>query len=645
MGHSRIDKLSAAGLLVTLGIIYGDIGTSPLYVMSAIVGKETINDVMVLGGLSCIFWTLTLQTTVKYVFLTLKADNKGEGGIFSLLALLRRRFPYLIIGAVVGGAAILADGIIAPPISVSSAVEGLRYLNPDIQTVPIVIAILTGIFLFQRAGTHVVGRAFGPIMLIWFSMLAILGVNQLIHNPAVLKAINPYYMVEFLSSSRESFVLLGAVFLCTTGAEALYNDLGHCGKKNVRTGWIFVKTCLLANYFGQGAWLLTLKGQTLGDQRPFFGVMPDWFLPVGIIIATCATIIASQAVISGSFTLVSEGIRLHLFPKFTVKFPSNIKGQVYIPAVNQTLLIGCICMVLYFKESAKMEAAYGLAITIAMLMTSILLLHYLKSKGWNMVLVWSIMMVFFIVESSFLFANLTKFMYGGFFTVMIASLIVALMLVCYRGGKISKTMVDPIKIESIKHKLKALSQDTTLPKYSTHLIYLSKVKKDDEVESLIPHSILQKRPKRADFYWFVNVDVTDEPYTMEYKVSIIEKDDLIKVRFRLGFRVQQKISYFLRLVIEDMVNNHEINLDPYYHGFSDKKQLGDFRFVIIEEEISQENELPVLDSLVMKAYYWVRKTAASPDKWFGLDTSMVTYEMIPVVFKKKTAPVKLTRIS
>ncbi|MFM7765445.1 MAG: KUP/HAK/KT family potassium transporter, partial [Sphingomonadales bacterium] len=295
MGHSRIDKLSAAGLLVTLGIIYGDIGTSPLYVMSAIVGKETINDVMVLGGLSCIFWTLTLQTTVKYVFLTLKADNKGEGGIFSLLALLRRRFPYLIIGAVVGGAAILADGIIAPPISVSSAVEGLRYLNPDIQTVPIVIAIITGIFLFQRAGTHVVGRAFGPVMLVWFCMLATLGINQLVHNPGVLKAINPYYMVQFLSGSRESFVLLGAVFLCTTGAEALYSDLGHCGKKNVRTGWIFVKTCLLANYFGQGAWLLTLKGQTLGDQRPFFGVMPDWFLPVGIIIATCATIIASQA--------------------------------------------------------------------------------------------------------------------------------------------------------------------------------------------------------------------------------------------------------------------------------------------------------------------------------------------------------------
>ena len=643
MQHSRINKLSAAGLLVTLGIIYGDIGTSPLYVMSAIVGKEVINETMVLGGLSCIFWTLTLQTTIKYVILTLQADNKGEGGIFSLFALLRRRFPYLLIGAVIGGAAVLADGIIAPPISVSSAVEGLRYLKPDIQTVPIVIVILTGIFMFQRAGTHIVGRAFGPVMLVWFCMLAVLGINQLILNPQVLKAINPYYMFEFISSSKESFVLLGAVFLCTTGAEALYSDLGHCGKKNVRAGWLFVKTCLLANYFGQGAWLLSQTGKTLGDQRPFFSVMPDWFLPVGIIIATFATIIASQAVISGSFTLVSEGIRLHLFPKFTVKFPSKIKGQIYIPAVNQALLVGCIGMVLYFQESAKMEAAYGLAITIAMLMTSILLFHYLKYKGWNMILVWAIMLVFFTVESSFLFANLTKFFHGGFFTVMIASLVIALMFTCFRGGKITKSMVTKVKIDSVSHQLKSLSRDTTLPKYCTHLIYLSKVKNDDEVESVVLHSILQKRPKRADFYWFVNVDVTDEPYTMEYKVNIIEKDDLIKVRFRLGFKVQQKISYYLRLVIEDMVKNHEINLDPYYHGFSDKKQLGDFRFVIIEEEISQENELPLLDSLVMKAYYWVRKTAASPDRWFGLDYSMVTYELVPVVIKKP-APVKLNRI-
>lgn len=643
MAQTSLNKVSAAGLLVTLGIIYGDIGTSPLYVMSAIVGDRPIDELTILGGVSCVFWTLTLQTTIKYVLLTLQADNKGEGGVFSLFALLRRRFPYLVIGTMIGGAALLADGIIAPPISVSSAVEGLRYLNPDIPTVPIVIAIITGIFLFQRAGTHIVGRTFGPIMLVWFSMLAVLGVNQITQHMEILKAINPYYMVKFLSQSRESFVLLGAVFLCTTGAEALYSDLGHCGKKNVRTGWIFVKTCLLANYFGQGAWLLTLKGHTLGNNRPFYSIMPDWFLVIGIIIATAATIIASQAVISGSFTLVSEAIRLHIFPKFTVKFPSNIKGQIYIPVVNTSLLLGCIGMVLYFRESSAMEAAYGLAITVAMLMTSILLFYFLKSKGWNLFLVWGIMLVFFTVESAFLFANLTKFMHGGFFTMIIASLIIALMFVCYRGGQIKKKLVNSVKFNDFKDKLKALKNDTTLPKQATHLIYLSKVRADDEVEPVILYSILQKRPKRADFYWFVNIDVSDEPYTMQYKINIIEKDSIIRVRFKLGFRIQQKISYYLKLVIEDMVKSGDINLDPYYHAFTDKNYIGDFRFVMIEEEISQENDLSIFDELILSAYSTVRKTAASPEKWFGLDESMVSHEMVPVVIKSQK-PVHLTRI-
>lgn len=644
MAHSSLNKVTAAGLLVTLGIIYGDIGTSPLYVMSAIMGQSVIDELTVLGAVSCVFWTLTLQTTVKYVFLTLKADNKGEGGIFSLYALLRRRYPYLIIGTMIGGAALLADGIIAPPISVSSAVEGLRFINPDIPTVPIVIVILTGIFFFQRAGTSIVGRAYGPVMLVWFGMLAVLGLNQIMAHPEILKGINPYYMVKLLSSSREGFVLLGGVFLCTTGAEALYSDLGHCGKKNVRVTWIFVKTALLLNYFGQGAWLLTLQGTSLGEQRPFFGIMPDWFLIIGVVIASAATIIASQAVISGSFTLVSEAIRQHLFPKFTVKFPSNFKGQIYIPVVNTSLLLGCIGMVLYFKESSAMEAAYGLAITIAMLMTSVLLFYYLRLRQWPLALVWSIMIIFFTVESAFLFANLTKFMKGGFFTIIIASIIVLIMFICYQGGKIKSRLVSAVKLSDFRSQLKALSNDTTLPKFATHLIYLSKVRSDDEVEPIVLYSILQKRPKRADFYWFVNVDVTDEPYTMEYKVNIIEKNDIIRVRFKLGFRVQQKISYYLKLVIEDMVKSGDINLDPYYHAFTDKNYIGDFRFVLIEEEISHENDLPLFDELVLNGYSWLKKTASSPDNWFGLDESMVTNELVPVVIQSQKE-VHLTRIN
>ena len=643
MVHSSLNKVSAAGLLITLGIIYGDIGTSPLYVMTAIAGQSPISELMVLGSISAVFWTLTLQTTVKYVLLTLQADNRGEGGIFSLYALLKRRFPYLIIGTIIGGAMLLADGMITPPISIASAVEGLRYFKPDIQTMPIVIGIIAVLFMIQRTGTHIVGKAFGPIMLIWFTMLAVLGINQLALNPGVLKAINPMYMVEFLSSSREAFVLLGAIFLCTTGAEALYSDMGHCGKKNIRVSWMFVKFCLLANYFGQGAWMLEHIGVPLGDQRPIYEIMPDWFRVIGVVIATAAAIIASQALISGSFTLVSEAIRLHFFPKFTVKFPSNVKGQIYIPVVNTAMMLGCIAIVLYFKESSAMEAAYGLAITVTMLMTSVLLFYYLKMRHWNIVLIWAIMMVFFTVESVFLFANLAKFMHGGFVTLIIGAAIILLMYVCFRGGQIKSRLVNSVKLEDFRHKLKALSQDTTLPKYATHLIYLSKVKQDDQVEPIILYSILQKRPKRADFYWFVNIDVTDEPYTMEYKVNIIEKNDIIRVRFKLGFRVQQKISYFLKIVINDLVKSGEINLDPYYHAFSDKNYIGDFRFVMIEEEISQENELPLFDELTLQAYNSVKQTAASPEKWFGLDESMVSHELVPVVIRSQK-PVHLHRI-
>jgi KUP system potassium uptake protein len=652
MSHSSINKVTGAGLLITLGIIFGDIGTSPLYVMSAIMGEKPISNTLILGGLSAVFWTLTLQTTIKYVILTLQADNKGEGGIFSLFSLLRRRFPYLVVGTVVGGAMLLADGIITPPISVASAVEGLKYITPangykydlsQIETVPIIIAIICVIFLFQRVGTNAVGKFFGPIMLVWFSMLGVLGFGEIVKHPEVLAAFNPIHVVYFLKSSPNAFVLLGAVFLCTTGAEALYSDLGHCGKKNIRVSWVFVKISLLLNYFGQGAWLIARTGTSLNGQKPFYGMMPDWFLPAGIAIATVAAIIASQALISGSFTLVSEAIRLHFFPKFTVKFPTNVKGQIYIPVVNNALLIGCIMIVLIFKESAGMEAAYGLAITVTMLMTSILLYFYLKKQRWPMLLVFMIMGVFMTVETAFLIANLHKFADGGFVTLLIGLGIILVMYISFRGGHIKQSMVVTEKLTNYRDKLRALSQDTTLPKFATHLVYLSKAQRDDEVESPLIYSILYKRPKRADFYWFVNIELTDEPYTMEYKVNVVEKNDIIRVRFRLGFRVQQKISVYLRMVIQEMVDKDEIDLDPYYHAFIDKNHLGDFRFVLVDEEMSQENELSIVDDLVMQAYDSMKVFAGKPEKWFGLDGSVVTHEMIPVIIKPRTIP-KLKRI-
>jgi KUP system potassium uptake protein len=652
MGHTRIDKFTPAGALITLGIIFGDIGTSPLYVMNAIVGNKVIDETLILGGISAVFWTLTIQTTIKYVILTLQADNKGEGGIFSLYSLLRRRFPYLVIGTMVGGAMLLADGIITPPISVSSAIEGLRFINPNngysidwshLETVPIVITILCIIFIFQRVGTNAVGKFFGPIMFVWFSMLAVLGFAQIVQHPEVLEALNPIWVYRFLNQSPDAFLLLGAVFLCTTGAEALYSDLGHCGKQNIRISWIFVKITLLINYFGQGAWLLKHLNTTLDGARTFYGIMPDWFLPFGISIATIAAIIASQALITGSYTLVSEAIRLHFLPKFTVKFPSTIKGQIYIPTVNTALLAGCIAITLIFQESEAMEAAYGLAITVTMLMTSILLFYYLKMKRWNIFIIWTIMLVFFIVESAFLMANLSKFMEGGVVTVFIGALIIGIMYISHRSGLIKQKMVVTEKLSISRDKIRSLSQDTTLPKFATHLIYLSKARVDDEVESPIIYSILQKRPKRADFYWFVHVEVTDEPYTMEYKVNVIEKNDIYKVRFRLGFRVQPKISSYLRMVINEMLATKEIDLDPYYHGFSDNHNIGDFRFVLVEEEMSTENDLPILDIFIMDGYNYFKVLAGKPEKWFGLDESMVSKELVPVVISP-TTEVKLKRI-
>ncbi|MFZ9572122.1 MAG: KUP/HAK/KT family potassium transporter, partial [Bacteroidia bacterium] len=625
---------------------FGDIGTSPLYVMSAIMGDNVITKELVFGGLSAVFWTLTIQTTVKYIILVLRADNKGEGGIFSLYNLLKRRYPQLIIGTVIGGAMLLADGIITPPLSVSSAIEGLKLIDglEHINTVPIVITILIGLFMIQRAGTSFVGKSFGPIMLVWFSMLTVLGVLGITQHPEILKALSPTYAISLLVYSKyDFFLILGAVFLCTTGAEALYSDMGHCGRKNIRVSWTFVKLALVVNYFGQGAWLLGQEGQTLGEQRPFYALMPEWFLPVGIGIAAMATIIASQALITGAFTLVSEAIRLHFFPKFTVKYPSDIKGQIYIPVINSFLLMGCITVVLLFQEAEKMEAAYGLAITIDMLMTSILLAYFMKFKRYKKTFVYPIMALFFFIESVFLIANLSKFSEGGFFTVLIGAAYIVIMYSSLRGGKIKNDVIEKEDLHTFRDKLRALSRDTTLPKYATHLVYMSKVKEQSMVESPILYSILHKRPKRADFYWFVNIEVTDEPYTMEYKVNTIEKNDIYKVQFRLGFRVQQKISIYLKTVIREMVENKEIDLDPHYHAFIDKKSIGDFRYVLVEEEMSQENDLPLFEHTIMKVYNAVRYFSGKPEKWFGLDGSMVSTELVPLIVAPR-ANAQLKRI-
>ncbi|SDE73982.1 KUP system potassium uptake protein [Dyadobacter soli] len=629
--HKHLDKASAAGLLVALGIIYGDIGTSPLYVMQAVIGTNKITNDVVYGAVSCIFWTLTLQTTIKYVILILRADNKGEGGILALFALVRRRAAWLTVPAIIGASTLLADGIITPPISVSSAVEGLRILYPDIQTIPIVIGILTLLFIIQVFGTTIVGRAFGPVMAIWFLMLAVLGVAQVIDHPEIMKSLSPVYAYQLLANHTGGFWMLGAVFLCTTGAEALYSDLGHCGRGNIRISWIFVKTCLILNYFGQGAWLIVHSGDLLNGRKPFYEIMPDWWLLPGIGIATTAAIIASQALISGSFTLISEAIRLNFWPKVRLVYPSDQKGQLYVPSVNWLLWAGCIGIVLYFKESSHMEAAYGLAITLTMIMTTILMSVYLYVKRVSKTVVIVFLVVYLAIEGSFLAANLLKFTHGGWVSLVLATVIGLVITVWLRAYYIKMRLTEFESLEKYIGPLKALSNDISIPKYSTHLIFMSNASRESEIENKIIYSIFYKRPKRADIYWFVHVETTDEPYTMDYHVNILAEDDVIKVTFRLGFRIEQRINLFFRKVVEDMVLNKEVDITSRYESLNRQNITGDFRFIVLERYLSIENNLPFMEELIMKIYFGIKSITTSEDKWFGLDSSSVKTEKVPLV--------------
>jgi KUP system potassium uptake protein len=634
--HHHLDKVSAAGLLIAMGIIYGDIGTSPLYVLKAIAGTEIINEEIILGALSCVFWTLTMQTTLKYVILTLRADNRGEGGILALFALVRRHAKWLTVPAIIGASALLADGIITPPISVASAIEGLRIKFPDIQQdtiVKIVIAIISVIFIVQIFGTKKVGYLFGPFMLAWFVMLAALGIVWIAKDFTVLKAINPFYAYELLVHHPGGFWILGSVFLCTTGAEALYSDLGHCGRGNIRMSWGFVKLCLLLNYFGQGVYVMGLNGQMLGDRNPFYNLMPEWFLPIGIFIATSAAIIASQALISGSFTLISEAIRLNFWPKIKVNYPSDQKGQIYVPSINILLWIGCVGVVLYFRESSAMEAAYGLSITMTMLMTTTLMAYYLYAKKYNIWGIIAFIAIYFCIEVAFLIANLQKFSHGGYVSLIIAGIIALVMYIWIRAFKIKARLTEYEKLDKYTESLKELSADITVPKYATHLVFLSNAGRASEIENKIIYSIFQKRPKRADVYWFVHVDTVDDPYTMEYKVMTVADDDVYKVNFRLGFRVPQKINLYFRRVLEDMVRNGEVDIRSRYESLNRHNVIGDFRFVVLERFLSYENELPFWEGLIMRAYFFIKQYTPSEDKWFGLDSSAVKVEKVPFIIK------------
>jgi KUP system potassium uptake protein len=652
---NTVNKVTAAGLLVALGIIYGDIGTSPLYVFNAIINGKEISELLIVGGLSCIIWTLTLQTTIKYVVLTLKADNKGEGGIFSLYTLVRRQKKWLVIPAMIGGAALLADGMITPAISVASAIEGLKQIDAfkqieQHQIIYIVLGILALLFFLQKFGTASIGKLFGPIMMIWFGMLAILGIIHLQDDPGIFKAFNPYYAFKLLTEYPKGFWILGAVFLCTTGAEALYSDLGHCGRANIRYSWVMVKTCLILNYLGQGAWLLAnYNGKLITDTiikagfNPFFGVMSDQFRLVGLIIATFAAIIASQALISGSFTLISEAIRLNLWPRMKINYPSEAKGQLFIPGINMLLFFGCCGIVLYFKSSSAMEAAYGLAITLCMLSTSILFSNYLVSKRVNPLLIYLYLAVYLTLECVFLFANLDKFPHGGYIALMAGGGLFVIMYVWFRSRKIKNRYVEFVRMEEYIPKLEELSNDNSVPKFATHLVYMTSANNPKEIEHKIIYSILSGKPKRADIFWFVHVDTLDDPYTSEYIVEHIIPNDIIRVEFRLGFRVAPRVNLMFKKVVEDLVANKEVNVTSRYESQQRNNVVGDFQFVVMEKFLAQDNELPFMERIIMQLYFWIKEVSLSEEKGFGLQQSNVSVEKYPLI----VAPVnkmKLTRL-
>jgi KUP system potassium uptake protein len=629
--NKHVPPLSIGGVLVSLGIIYGDIGTSPLYVLTAIVGTKEISRELIFGGVSCVFWTLIIITTVKYIYLALNADNKGEGGIFALYALVRRyNVGWVVYPAIIGCATLISDGFLTPAISISSAIEGLRIINPDIPTIPIVISIMVALFFFQHFGTGIVGGTFGPIMTIWFLTIGGVGAYQLYLNPTILEALNPYFAFNLLAKYPGGFWILGAVFLATTGAEALYNDLGHCGKENVRVGWSFVLLCLLLNYFGQAGWLLKLEGQTLGDLRPFYAMMPEGMLWFGIGIATLAAIIASQALISGTFTLVNEAMKLKLWPMTRVRYPSQLQGQIYIPAINWILLTGSILVVVIFQESSAMEGAYGLAITINMLMTTLLLVFYFATAKKSFFRTTLIAIVFFSLELMFLVSNLDKFQHGGWFTFLIAIFFFIILFIQVRARRLRTRHTEFVDLKHYVPLITDVQNDSTVPKEATHLVYLAVADSKRYIDSNIIYSIFRKRPKRADVYWFLHVDTVDNPFTSKYAVDTIIPKRCFFVNIKLGFKADHRINLIFYKIIHEMADSGEIDLISPYPSLHKYSLTADFKYIILQSWASADSEISNFERIIIQGYRLLKKFSLSTEEHYGIEATNLEIEKAPI---------------
>ena len=643
-------KFQFGMFLVTIGIVYGDIGTSPLYVMKSIVegngGISQVSESFIIGSLSLVIWTVTLLTTIKYVLIAMKADNHGEGGIFSLYSLVRNYGKWLIFPAMLGGAALLADGVLTPAVTVTTAVEGLRSIEVmnrflgegQWKVVVITLLIIFALFSVQHAGTSRIGRAFGPCMLLWFSFLGVTGVLMVLQYPAVLKAFNPVYALQVLLSpyNKAGFMILGSVFLATTGAEALYSDMGHVGRENVYFSWPFVKACLVLNYLGQGAWIITNMTNTalhgIQDLNPFFLMLPEMMRPVAVVLSAMAAVIASQALITGSYTLVSEAILLDLLPHLEIRYPSDTKGQIYIGTVNSILWIGCSLVVLYFRSGHKIESAYGLAITLTMLMTTVLIFAYLRKVKQRRILPWVVLVVFGMIELVFFVSSLGKFLHGGYFTALLTLVILVLMVVWYRGTQVEQKHRTNLKLRDHISTLERLHRDGTVPLLADNLVYLDNGRDVEYIDRDILYSILDKTPKRAKAYWFVSVNVLDIPDEMSYQVETYETDFIFRIRLNLGFKNSPKVNEYLRQIVRDLQNSGELPPQDKKYSIYGESTVGSFRFCIIHKSVPTRMELlSALDEAILNLKYRVRRMAGSKARWYGLDNSSLVVETVPLI--------------
>lgn len=647
-------RMSAAGLLIAIGIVYGDIGTSPLYVMKSIVegngGIGNVNRDFIIGSISLVLWTVTLLTTLQTVSIALKATNHGEGGIFALYTLVRKRAKWLVLPALIGGAAILADGTLTPAVTVTTAIEGLKGLrfggsvpvSTQGMVITITVIILLVLFSIQKMGTSIIGKAFGPIMFIWFSFLGIMGVINMAGDWSIIQAINPVYAIKLLFSpyNKAGIFILGSIFLATTGAEALYSDVGHVGKKNIIGSWPFVFVCLSLNYFGQGVWILNnsnFRPADGGVLNPFYEMIPINIRLFAIILATIAAVIASQALITGSFTLVAEASGLKFLPRMNINYPSTEKGQIYIPSINKGICVATIAIVLYFQTSAHMEAAYGLSITISMLATTILLYEWLVIKKINPLWNWIFLILFGVLEIMFMISSLTKFTHGGYISLFITIVIGFIMYVWYYGNKVRDKRESRnayVRLDEYTDMLTNLSHDEDYPTYATNLVYMANVKYNKFIKREILYSILDKRPKRAKAYWFVTVNVTNEPFTAEYAVNTYGTKNVINIQLYLGFKKQTSVNVYIRQIVHDLIADGTIEPQPQEYTTTPGRDVGDFSFVIVNDVISPQTQLVGYEKWLVEARVRLQNLSSNPASWFGLEYADTVIERVPLILGK-----------